>query len=135
MRATVQIRDLIPDDVPFIVTTFVKSYKEASAYAEYASNETLAQLIRNLMLRWTTAVAVDPEDTTMILGWLIYRDAHTVGWLFVRPELRAKNLARALLSQANVESGTVVTPFAPTRLKWLDARYAIRFRPYLAMVS
>ena len=87
---------------------------------------------------WPAYVAVTPEDDTTILGYIV-GTGNVCAWVYVREELRRKGLATALAAHIGLKPGrpspgagtTVVTPFAPTRLQWLNRRWLIRFRPFL----
>jgi hypothetical protein len=98
-----------------------------------------------LLSLWQVLIAAPAADPDFIIGWLLYRDANTVGWVHVRPgETRRKGIARKLLDRAGIEKGIVTVPFLPTRLEDADgsfsrlaqaAGYELRFRPYLPLMA
>ncbi len=138
MNAEINIRPVTEDDIPFLVVTFGESFPRASAYAEGVSKEKLADFLASALLQWPAYVAVTPDDADTILGWIIGTDA-VCAYVFVRPELRRKGLATALAAHLGLKPGTptpggaptVITPFAPTRLQWLNRRWLIHFRPWM----
>ena len=132
MTSAVPIRPATLADWGYILTTFAKSYAEVSAYAEHTSPAVLRELLKPALEHWQTAVAVDPDDETAILGWVCHRGG-VLAWLFVRPELRLVGLGSELLKHAGITPGTLIMPFAPTRLRWLRTKWDIRFRPYLQL--
>lgn len=134
MTAPINIRLATADDLPFLVTTFCRSFAEASAYAEGVSKEELAALLTRALLDWPAFVAVAPDDDTTILGYVI-GTGNVCAWLYVRPELRKRGLAQALFVHANIEVRTLTTPFATTRARWITDRFRPRFRPFLVTSS
>lgn len=84
----------------------------------------VGRLISTLLLSWSCIVAVDP-DTDTILGWLLYRDRETVGWIFTKPWYRGRGIARALLNHAEIRPAPALA--FPTTFK----AYPVRVRPFL----
>ena len=133
MNAEIAFRPAVQDDVGYILETFGKSYRQASAYAEHVRAETLGNLLRPLVDKWTATVAMDPGEPTTILGWIVHQGGlGRLAWVFTDPRVRNKGVARALLADAGIKPGVVAMVFAPTRLR-LDPKWIVRFRPYMGM--
>ena len=141
--AKFMIRPASQTDYHYLLANFVHSYRH-SAFASGVSNAVLRQLIEPLLSSWNCSIAAPLDQPEFIAAWLLYRDANTVGWIHVRPTLRNKGLAAALLEQAGINRGRVVAAFLPTDLEGATGSfvtvakehgYTIRFRPYLPLQS
>lgn len=125
------VRPAVQDDLGFFLVTFAKSLRDVCGYAAGVSQDVVHDLFPWL---WTTLVVCDDEEPTVVLGWVTYRDPATVAWIFVRPEVRRRGIAKMLLGAASVDLGApIATPFAPTR-GWLSRRALLTFRPWCALV-
>lgn len=134
MPSNITFRQATPDDVGFLTVTFLKSLADISAYGDGTRPEVMAFLARSLFTWAETTIAIEADEPTVILGWLSYNSPSEVGWIFVRPELRRKGVASALVKHAGLQlSAPILTPFAPTRLKWLTSRLQLRFRPWMLL--
>jgi hypothetical protein len=142
--ASIVIRPAVASDHNYLSDNFAKSYKH-SAYATRTSTEVLRRLVEPLLSLWQVAIAAPAHDPDFILGWLLYKDAHTVGWIHVRPgEPRRKGIANKLLQHAGIVSGEIEVPFLPTKLEGVEGSfsnfakahgYELRFRPYMPLME
>lgn len=129
--ASVEVREGSDEDIGYVLTTFSKSFREASAYSDHVPTELLGSLITAAVVKWGLRVLVEPESPGVILGWAIAKPPNLVAWCFVAPPYRRHGAARALLSDIDT-TGDVVTTFAPTRLRWMR-RWRVIFRPWLGL--
>jgi GNAT superfamily N-acetyltransferase len=129
--AEVTVREGTDEDIGFVLTTFSKSFREASAYSDHVPTELLGALITAAVVKYGLRVLVEPESPGVILGWSIVAPPRTVAWVFVAPAYRKRGAARVLLSGIDT-TGDIVTCFAPTRIRWLR-RFRIIFRPWGAL--
>jgi GNAT superfamily N-acetyltransferase len=135
--AKIVIRSSVAQDRPYLIDSFVRSYRSNSAYAQGVHGELLVGLVEPLLALWNVAVAADIEDDT-ILGWICWRDAKTVAWIKVKEGVNGKGIARALLRHAGVQCPSeIACPFLPTAHQFAREAerrgYTLRFRPYLAL--
>lgn len=129
--ADVEVREGTDEDLGFVLTTFSKSFREASAYSDHVPTELLGSLITAAVVKYGLRVLVEPESPGVILGWAVVAPPSTVAWVFVSPAFRRKGAARVLLSDIDT-TANIVTCFATTRIKWLR-RFRILFRPWGAL--
>jgi GNAT superfamily N-acetyltransferase len=128
--AEVTVREGTDEDIGFVLTTFSKSFREASAYSDHVPTELLGALITAAVVKYGLRVLVEPESPETIIGWAVAKAPDFVAWVFVAPAYRRKGAAKVLL--ADVTSTDITTCFAPTRIKWLR-RWRILFRPWAAL--
>ncbi len=145
------IRDGRPDDWPYIFDSFVTVYSQAP-HARGASRPVLASLLEPVLRSWRTRVAVDPQDDTTIVGFVIHEPRQPrIAWVQVREAWRRKGVATALLADTGSVRSEVETPFMVQRIglikhggRWESTGpkltdvaghhgITLRFRPYLPM--
>lgn len=127
------IRTATAADAPHILDSFARSYA-TSAFAAGLGPEALRALLKPLLARWQTLVAVAADDADHILGWLCYRDARTVAYVHVKRWFRGRGVARALAAAAGLELGRpLTTPFVHTRAEMRVRGLSTVFRPFLVV--
>lgn len=86
---------------------------------------------------WRALVATPDDDVDSVLGYLVYRDPFTLGWLHTLRNFRHKGVARALLSHAHVLPGHASCAFLPPGVAKVATEhgYTLRFRPYLPDIA
>lgn len=132
MPSKVTIGYMEPNDRPYILDSFLRSYKD-SPYAQGVHPNILIQLMDGLLSAWQVRVARD-EDGKMILGWIVYRDSHTVAYGYVRKSFRKLGIFRSLISAAELDPKRICTDVAfydPTSGHF-DV-WGVYFRPYLPL--
>ncbi len=88
-----------------------------------------------LLVYWSVKVATD-ETGLMIIGWIVYRDDHTVAWMHVRQTFRGLGIGKQLLIAAGINPGSVDMAFMPhgwTLKQNATSPFIPRFKPYLPM--
>jgi GNAT superfamily N-acetyltransferase len=129
--ATVEHRSLVLD-------SFWREYRESPQARGVPARVLLAKLDALLVSpSWKTVVATPEDDGSTVLGYLVFRDATTLGWLHVLRYWRGKGVARALLNYAGAVRGSLSCAFiSPAVAKWAGPKgYALRFRPYLPDIA
>lgn len=143
-KAEVTVRPYVVGDRIFVTDSFLRSFGR-SAYAEGVDARDLIDLLEPLLIAWDVKVA---ESGGELLGWVCTKAPDVVAWLYVKPFVRRRGLARVLLDAAGLArtaSGalrTVLAPFVPTKLfeepfQGVAKRhgYNVRFRPFLARAA
>lgn len=138
MSTPIQIVPARPEHHAIILDSFWRDYRR-SPVARGVPPSVLTAKMSALLASpaWSAVVATPEDDADTVLGFLVYRDAQTVGWLQTRRPWRGTGVARALLASAGVARGTLACAFLPPEVARLaDARgYTLRFRPYLPDVA
>lgn len=133
--ATISLRAATDADHPLILDSFWREYRR-SRHAEGVPASWLRTLLDPLLRSWRSAVAVADGE---LLGWICWRDSHTVAWVQVKSTVRERGVALALLEHAGIGRGEIECPFLPTGTPAIrnfpklaaTKGYTLRFRPYL----
>jgi hypothetical protein len=135
-QPTVILRGPLPSDMPFILSSWLRSYRRARAVSDvgpiyYAGQEAV---IRRLVSRSMVALACNPEDPSTVLGYVVFervRSGGLVHYVYVKELVRRCGLAERLM-------GEVPGPFRShtheTRAEGvarLKARFPSVYNPYL----
>ena len=112
----------------YILDSFLREYRDCRAAAHVPAAILLAKM-RALLASpgWRALVATPDGDE--ILGYLVYRDEGTVGWLQTKRIYRGRGVAQALCERARLSPHVLDVAFMPDRRRadWPT----LRFRPYL----
>jgi ribosomal protein S18 acetylase RimI-like enzyme len=143
------IRPAYPSDLIWVKGVITATLRDNSAFCKGVHPATLDSLVNPVLATYQVLVAADTRDVDSVLGFIVYRDSTTVGFLYVRSQFRRGGIGLALLKHAGIERGTVeplpeiACPFMVTRMDGLRGQafgalaeskgYRLRFRPYLPM--
>lgn len=160
MPTSVAIRPAVRTDIKFVVDTMVQNLKENSVYCKGIHPATMAALVDPIVATYQILVATSAEDPDTILGFLVYRDANTVAFVYVRSWARSRfdeklgrraggGVARALLAHGGIarggfgtnrEAAEIACAFMVTKIDGMKGKafpalaeekgYRLRFRPY-----
>ncbi len=120
------VRQLRPDERNFVLDSAWRSIL-THPMSEPMAPRHVGLLVGTLLDRWPCLVAADSESDSA-LGWLLYRDSNTVGWLFTKPWYRRHGFAHALLQHAGISPHPLIAFPTTDRV----SGYVPRFRPFLA---
>lgn len=138
MSTPIAIIPAQPEHHALILDSFWREYSDCPL-ARGVPAAVLSGKMQTLLLSplWRALVATPEGDPGTVLGYLVWRDASTVGWLHTLRFWRGKGVARALLAQAGVSPGVVSCAFLPPNMaQAATARgWTLRFRPYLPDVE
>ncbi len=106
----VAFRSAEPDDVAFLMSSFVQSFandrdvRRAGETLGLNPNETKDQVraLWSLLQGFEVAIACDPSDRSTIFGYCVYRPG-VVGWLYVRYRARGLGVGSMLLRHCGFE--------------------------------
>ncbi len=122
-------------DEHFIIDSFIHEYCKLHSVSTAVIWHKIVALL--LSPDWQCLVATSDDDTTEIMGYLIYKDQNTLGWLHVKKQYRSFGVASALFHSADICKGSLdVAFFSPPVAKWAKVKgYTLRWRPYLPDVE
>jgi len=103
-------RSAKPDDWGYILSTFIKSYRENSTHAEGLSGRQIAHMLTSLAGKDSWCVDV-VEEHGLIAMWDAYCGSKNLAWIYVRPMFRGQGWAKSRC----LASRKVYTPFMPNR--------------------
>ncbi len=133
MSESIRIREMTDADVNLVRKSFVREYSKAHGISPALASSKLEPLLG----AWNCDVAEADGVPGEVLGWILWRDKSTVGFLYVKPLFRHHSIAGRLLSHVGLSDRPISTPFyTPFAGKWCK-KYGItlRWRPYLPDVE
>lgn len=139
--ATIAIRPYQPNDHAFVMSTMRTTLTTKSAFMQGLHPAVVDTLLEPIVTLFTTSVATTTGDSNTILGYLLYSLPNTVGFVFVREQLRDKHIATKLLEHAGIAKGEIISPFMVTNQfggmnfpKFVGSKgYTVRHRPYITL--
>jgi hypothetical protein len=124
MTDPVIIRALVPGDLPYVFSTWLRDLRDADPSGlpdDLWFPPHRAFIERRLADRRVVAlVAAAADAPTEILGYIVAEPGEVLEWIHVRKQLRTKGLAKRLLDEAKVPPQTPArwsTPSARSRLQ------------------
>lgn len=138
----IQIIPALPAHRALMLDAFWREYQQNSPQARGVPPKVLTAKLETLLDApgWTTLVATPPDDWDSVLGFLVYKNATTVGWLHALSFGgfgRRKGVAGALIERAGIVRGVISCAFLPPEFAKRASQYGwtLRFRPYLPDVE
>jgi hypothetical protein len=139
LEEATQIRQGTIDDKNFIFNSWLKDYRE-SLFTVHVPDSIYykhhADLIQQLLGKSYVAVLCNPEDPTLIFGYVVYQpyNEHViVHYLYVKGIYRQFGLATKLLASiTDVKKKTIYTSHLTEPIfKFMMRKYKIIYSPYL----
>ncbi len=104
------VRDAIPDDLNFFISTWLRSYKHSSFFTKRIRNPVYFKyhhdLVTGLLSRSRVTVAHAPGDPGLILSWLCWEQHPEAGpvihYAYTRKSWRGLGLARKLFAASGL---------------------------------
>jgi hypothetical protein len=133
------------DDIPFIFSSWLRSYRETRA-VKVLDNRTYYAgqhaVIEGLMQRPNIIVeiACDVQDPEQIYGYVVYEsrsDGPLIHWTYVKLPFRAFGIGSSLVKAAceNVPGDKITVTHLPKMEKKLFENESVIYNPYLAWLS
>lgn len=108
---TCKVRVLDSDDIAFVANSLSRNYAANALGPEsYLTRRDRSLIVRRRLDEGMRLghhlvdVAVDPEDSTLILGWIWYAHPHFLHYIYIREPFRGEGLALQLLSPLATQS-------------------------------
>lgn len=120
------------NDYNFLISAWCKSARHAFPdvddkvyYQDYKSK------VREMLANKDTLLAVDPEDPSIILGFMTY-EANTIHYLYVKHALRGFGIAKQLAAIASSHIPTTITTLTSHAKKYMAKHPGhISYNPFL----
>lgn len=104
-----------PQDLPFIIDSWMKSYRN-SEFAHLLTNEQYYEfhrpVVENLLKRSLVSVLCDPHDSSHIYGYVVYEfinSVFTIHYVYIKSIYRKLGLTDTALQLLNSKLGTTVS--------------------------
>lgn len=124
------IRPAEPQDMGFVYSHFISSFREGSTHAEGLTGKQIASLLTGLITNgWTVTVA---ELSSALVGWIVTGPKpQQLAWVFSREFVRGQGLARLLIQHAQINPAKkVICPFWPNRYRKKPFDMELVLRPF-----
>jgi len=106
----IKIRPMTPDDMAFIVDSWVKSLDARAIWSRIIPESTFISYHRRAIFkvleRARVSVAVLPDEPTIILGWCCFDPPGILHYVLVKNEFRRRGIATALIAGLTVREYT-----------------------------
>ena len=140
------LRAPVDDDVRFVTSSWLNSFREAGAFNKHVGNDLYFAQHHSLIAalwndpRTTKLLAVFPEDTAFIYGWLVGTGSDVgpiVHYTYVRNSMRGRGVATALVNAFGQGADGFVSHLTPAWEALERGMDGPRFRysPYLAFTD
>lgn len=133
-EALIAIRPARPEDIPFIYSSWLKSYKHGSNFGKSTRStiffENYREIIDEILISANIVVACLPEDANVILGYLVH-DGSVFHYCFIKQTFRRMGLA-SMLKSAVCATDPVVYTHETNILKEIDTnKRNMEYNPFL----
>lgn len=134
----VEIRSANKDDIPFVYSTWLRSYKHSSPVtrcirsdAFYAGHQKILDSILSSE-GVTVVIACDREDLNLIFGFLAY-EPEIVHFVYIKKPFRKMGIAKKLLESQKIELNKCKTTHVTDEMleMWTAGKTNIEYDPYL----
>lgn len=127
-------RRLLPEDVPFLYNSWLKSYRDSPTVQSISNTVYYAEqhkLIERLLQapEAKAVVACNPEDPTQIYGYIVYQP-DVLHWVYVKHTFRGAGIARMLVAEAGLSAKLIYTHRVKNSERLVGERDAT-YNPYL----
>ena len=138
MKESVRLRTLIDDDLPFLFSSWLKSYR-SSHFAEKITNtiyfEDHHKVIERIIKNSKVLIACNPADPSQLYGYSVATEEGGVlvlHFLYVKHTFRNMGIGNTLLDAVGHESDKAAVYTHHTRMSdKLASKYNFVFHPYL----
>ena len=138
MKESVRLRTLIDDDLPFLFSSWLKSYR-SSHFAEKITNTIYFsdqhKLIEKLIGDSKVVVACNGEDPSQVYGYIVGGEVDGISllhFIYVKHTFRNMGIGKTLLDAVGHESDKAAVYTHHTRMSdKLASKYNFVFHPYL----
>lgn len=130
----VAVRDGIPSDWPYVIKTWLRTYKQSSSMTtrirDFIFFPAHQKLVENILRSGVTLrVAVDAHEPGVIYGFVVH-EKNSLHFCYVKSSWRRMGIARKMLTGVEFDRFTHLTHDAENlrdKFKWAD------FDPYMLM--
>jgi hypothetical protein len=133
-QPTVTLRGPLPSDMPFILSSWLRSYRKASPVSGPVYYVGQEAVIRRLLVRSSIVLACNPEDPSTVLGYVVFERVPSGGlvhYVYVKELVRRCGLAARLLSEVPGPFRSHTHETRAEGVARLKARFPSVYNPYL----
>ncbi len=136
----IAIRDGVPEDVSFIFSSWLKSYRGGGGMLQRHVDNTIYfteqhKLVERLLKRCVVKIATDPADPATIYGYIVYEHLDgilTMHYGYVKQTFRAMGVLRQLLKSFDHDwNGAGLYTHSTIIAARLSLKYNLVYHPYI----
>jgi hypothetical protein len=106
LESLIQIRHVQPQDISFIYSTWLKSFKHDSMLGKSLRTgvffENYREVIDHILSESTVLIACLPEDSNVIIGYLVFQP-NIIHYAFIKESFRRLSVCRQLITNAKLD--------------------------------
>lgn len=129
MNLPVKTRAVLPSDMPFIYSTWLRGLYYASPFWAEVDKDlffsTYSRVVETLVARSTVVVACLPDDDDVILGYAV-AEGPVLHWVQIKEPWRKQGLAKHLVSGLSVNEVSHLTNIGNK----LRKKHKLAFNPF-----
>jgi ribosomal protein S18 acetylase RimI-like enzyme len=99
------IREITPEDYPFVKATWLRHFKEHGYYTKFIRNsvyfENHAKIVDSIISKGTTLIASHVDEPEIILGFLVYQPG-VIHYAYVISKARRLGVGKELLAASGL---------------------------------
>ena len=133
----IEVREAKLEDLPFIYSTWLRSYRHASQFAKKLTNETFYEMHHKVIDAFIARgglvfVAHPPNEPGVILGYIcVEPNQPLVQYIYVKKAFRRMGIAKKLYTERNMQNNVVFTHWT-TDTDWIIKKLTkFIYNPYL----
>jgi hypothetical protein len=140
MNNKIEIRHLQELDLPFIFSSWLRSYKEESAFAKRIKNEVFYfwhhRIIEVTLAKPSVRVLVasDKDEPTVIYGYIVTEvinsEPKIIHYCFVKEHFRQMGIAKLLFKESGIQGNFFISHFTYSAEPIVNKREEITYDPY-----
>jgi hypothetical protein len=136
LKLPIDFRSGTPEDIPFIFSSWLKSYRKGSWGESHPIADRYFKLqhdvIEGIMRDCRVVVACDPEDHAHLFGYIVFRphDGYSIiDWVYVKKPFRKLGIAATLLESPSARSSVTEVSHLTDSGEYLTRKYGFIFNP------
>jgi hypothetical protein len=127
-----RIRFAQPNDLNFVIKSYLESYRESLASVSNAIYyENQQKLFKSLLLKSKTIVLCNPLDEDQVFAFLVYQEPNIVHYAFTKKTYKRLGFANHLI-RSSLGSGPLIHSHRNHTHSYFK-NYEITYNPYLAL--
>lgn len=138
MNSQIILREAQPEDIEFIFSSWLKSYRGSLLYSKVQSSvyfPEMHKVIEKLLQNFPVIVACSSEDSSQIYGWICaghIDSIFTLHYVYVKHTFRKLGIAKLLFNSFKHEVGAAGFYTHTSKLaEQLSAKYNMVHNPFL----
>jgi hypothetical protein len=135
MKLPVHYRDAVATDLPFIMNSWLRSWRD-SDFAKLMKNEVFYEnyepFIKGILQRANVLVACSVDDPDQIFGYIVYENPQIVHYVYVKTVYKKLGLAKSLFKRTVDITKPIVVTHANDYYEAVKGKYTnLIYNPFI----